>query len=122
LQVGIVIKRVVDLCELAGSCAIGRSKNFKGIPAYWPEAIQRADGQRSIQTRVASNLYVIVLRPINTSDSKRQRPTRTLGVVATHINDQWIQTRRAQSSSIQKNVSFAECEGCCLTGDWYARN
>ena len=74
LQVGIVIKRVVDLGELAGSFTVSRSKNFKGISAYRSETIQRTHGQGSAHSRTTANLYVIVLGPINACDSERQRP------------------------------------------------
>jgi hypothetical protein len=68
LQVGIVIKRVVDLGELAGSFTVSRSKNFKGISAYRPETIQRTDGQGPVQARVTSNLYMIILRAVYPSN------------------------------------------------------
>jgi len=65
---------------------------------------------------------MIIILLVDTGDSERQPSTRPLRIIAPDIDGQRIETRRAKGSCQQENVSFAECERCSLTGDWYACN
>jgi hypothetical protein len=104
LEVGIVIQKIVYLGELPLPGAVS-SKYFEGIAVDRPETIQGTHGQGSVQTRVASNLHMIVLGAVDTGNAESKGPASPLDIIATYIDDHRIQTRRTQGSSIQKNVS-----------------
>jgi hypothetical protein len=121
LQLGIVIKRVIDLGEPAASRRAGTARirianDYKAIPAYRAEATYGKNGQGSIQECLASVQYAIIILAGGTGDPELQSSISTLRIIVTDHDSQWIQGRRAQDSSVQENVSFAQGHGCIIQG------
>jgi len=95
-DVGIVVKRrIVQVSEIACQSTISM-EHFKSVVSDWMETIERADDQVSAQACVATDLDVIIIYPVKATDPEREGSVGTLGVIATDIDLQRIQTRRPQ--------------------------